>query len=52
MEIKQVASFEQVAYFDFCERQCEIPIVLLIKFIKANDINPRRNLGLKEDYTC
>ena len=22
----------------------------LIKFIKANDINPHRNLGLKEDY--
>ena len=24
------------------------PIIYLIKFMKANDINPRRNLGLRD----
>ena len=27
-------------------------IIYLIKFMKANDINPRRNLGIREDYMC
>ena len=27
-------------------------ILLLIKFMKANDVNPRRDLDLREDYMC